>query len=189
MSVDYSDLARAAQAAETQGANYRDQWLRWMVLCSAGGIAVLLTQASQLCSPEYALRALAVSYAGFAVGMLCSWLAFGCRAQESTEFAHHLSSAHNREQAREAANKLPIVFSAPASMSSGMNARRDGLVAQCNTHHNRAEAAWLLVMRWRRFGRVLTVVASLAIVCGIAWVPGYVLYGGRLTPENCATKR
>jgi hypothetical protein len=147
MSNDYSDLARAAHAAEKQGDDYRAQWLRWMVLCSVGGIALLLAQASQLCSPEYALRALAVSYAGFAIGMIFSWAAFGCRAQQNTNFAHHLSCAHNRGQLREAANRIPLTISSPSSIANRENAQRDALIAKSKSYHNQAESTWLLVLR------------------------------------------
>jgi len=189
MVFDYSDLARAAHVAEKQSNDYGKQWLLWMVLCSAGGIGVLLAHASQLCGPEYALRALTVSYAGFAAGMVFSWGAFGCKARESAAFAHHLASSHNREQLREAANKIPTVISTPASMAEQMNAPKDALIAQCNSHHEQAESAWSSVVRWRRSRQTLTIVAGLAIVIAIAWVPAYVSFGGRLTPEHCVSKR
>jgi hypothetical protein len=189
MAIDYSDLARAARAAEEQSNDYGKQWLLWMVLCSAGGIGMLLVQASQLCSPEYALRALAISYVGFAVGMAFSWSAFGCKARESAALADHLASAYNREQFKEAADKIPTFITAPASMAKRMNAPKDALIAQCNSHHERAESAWSSVVRWRQARQILTIVAGLAIVVAIAWVLAYVSFGGRLTPEHCVSKR
>ena len=189
MQTDTTDYIRAALKAEERSNAYAEQWMKWLVLGSAGAIALLLTFSGNLCDPQYALRQLLPAYLGFVVSLATAAISFMTRASQEMSFAEHLAASHNREQLRNAAGVLPTVFSSPSSIAERANKQKEEIVHKLNTHHLQAEHSWSWVKRWRGATRILLAASAICFIIAVAWPGIHVAFGGALSSTQCASKK
>jgi hypothetical protein len=189
MRTDYSDLARAARGAEERSAALFKQWTVWLGLGSAGGVALLLTLIAHLCNPEFALRALLLSYISFVSGLCTAGFALFARSREENARSEHLANSHNREQYRQAAEVIPEIVSSPRHLAAPLNRGRDKVVADVNSSHEKAESAWVRVRRWGYLTKASQILAAVTFVVGVSWPAIHVSLGGKLAPAQCEPKR
>lgn len=189
MATDRSSIVRAAEAETRIGDEHLAQSLKWIVLFACGGLFSLLTFAGQTCDPTYSIRALTISYLAFASALFFGWAAFYAEGVRRTARGSHLASAHNREQYREAANKLPVLFSAPEHYSAEANSERNELIEKCNLSHGRAERAWQVSEKWKLVARACTFAAIFGLIIGTISPLTLAAFDNKLVAEICATKK
>jgi hypothetical protein len=189
MRTDYSDLAHAARGAEERSAAFFKQWILWLGLGSAGGVALLLTLIGHLCNAEFTLRALLPSYISFVSGLCAAGFTLFARSREENARSEHLANSHNREQYRQAAEAMPEILSSPMHVAVPLNRARDKVVADVNSSHGKAESAWIKVRRWSYMSKASQILAAVTFVVGVSWPAIHVSLGGKLTPAHCESKR
>jgi hypothetical protein len=184
---DFSQMAELASRFGVQAQAYRQQWANWLGLGSGGGILALLSFAANLPDPDYALHHLAPGIAAFTVGLISAAPNLLLAAAEATAAEEHFASAATRESMREAIDRMPQQFAAPASLADKLNAPRNKLITEHDSQHAKAERAWTVRQRWRLAVRVATAISAAAFILGVAFPLSAVLNGTKFAPEVQAT--
>ena len=180
MQVDYSDLKQGALEARTRAAQFEKQWMTWLTLASAGGLALMLSFSTGMAHPNHTLLALLPAYFAFLLGMAAAGLSFVTKSKEEMAQSSHSAAVFNREEYRTAADALPTVIASPPRLADEANRDKDAIVAKCNAAHDLAEEAWKLRTRWLWVTRILLATSVTAFVFGVAWPGLFVFFGGDL---------
>lgn len=184
MQVDYSDLKRSAMEARARAAQFERQWMTWLTLASAGGLALMLSFSIGMAHPNYTLLVLLPAYFAFLLGMTAAGLSFATKSKEEMAQSSHSASAFNREEFRTAADALPTAFASPRRLADGANRDKDAIVAKCNVAHDLAEEAWKVRVRWLWLTRILLAISVIAFLFGVAWPGLFVLFGGDMVGSS-----
>lgn len=180
MQVDYSDLKQGALEARTRAAQFEKQWMTWLTLASAGGLALMLSFSTGMAHPNHTLLVLLPAYFAFLLGMATAGLSFATKSREEMAQSSHSASAFNREEYRTAAGALPTVIASPPRLADEANRNKDAIVAKCNAAHDLAEEAWKARVRWLWLTRILLANSVCAFIFGVAWPGLFVFFGGDL---------
>lgn len=177
--IDHSDLLRIVKDFRANSASYQRQFVFWLGVGSAGGIAILLSFATNLPDPDFALDALSPSLIAFSVGTVFAAATILALALRESASATHYGEAFNREQFERAIVSTPQFISSPESIAERMNQNRNKLITQNHLAHSRAEKAWTERHRWQFAYAICVIVSTSGFIVGIAWPIIYLESGGR----------
>jgi hypothetical protein len=180
--IDNSDLKRVVQGFRSESVSYYRQFVIWLGLGSAGAETAFISLAIKLPDPNYTMRTLLLSLWAFFVGMLAAALSALFASFSSSWAGEHFAEANNREGFKEAANKMPEMFSSPQRIADEANQERNRIIDRANKSHQTAEHAWQRHLFWKRARNVTIAISAIAFLVGMAWPIGYVTFGGRLFP-------
>ena len=86
MQFDYSDLKLGTIEARSRTTQFEKQWMTWLTLASAGGLALMLSFSTGMANPNHTLPALLPAYFAFLLGMAAAGLAFATKVKEEMAF-------------------------------------------------------------------------------------------------------
>jgi hypothetical protein len=181
---DNSNLAVLVQDKRSERHAYMKQWILWLGVGSAGGAISLISLSANLPDPDYAFHAFIPALWSFSVGTVMAGLCPLLASLQARAEGAHFAEAHNRDELNQAIRGLPEFFSAPSSMTEGLNKNRNELIEKSKVSHDRAEDAWKQRLCWRGAVIFCLSVSSTAFVIGLIWPLIYLSLGGTLIPHS-----
>jgi hypothetical protein len=177
---DTSQFIEVVRDSRAESVAYFRQWALWLGVGSAGGAIAMISLAANLPDPDFAFQLFVPSLWAFLVGVICAAASQPVAALRAEATGHHFAEAHNREQTRNAAYKLPELIASVQRVADEMNVARDELVRRTNSHHAEAERAWAWRSRWHALLVGLLAISVVAFLVGVASPLVYVSRGGKL---------
>ena len=169
MSIDTFDALRVAQNSHTESTSLQRQLHIWLGLGSAGGALAVVSLATSLPDPAYALEFFLPSLWAFLVGVVAAGGSIFFLALRVMAFGQHHASAHNRESLNDAIRKMPETISSPRRIADNANRDRNKYVERSKSEHLLAEQAWNLQLKYRMAWAACLIVSAVAFVFGFGW--------------------
>ena len=182
MVVTDNNLAELAKEAKSQSDLYLKQLILWLALGSGAGAIAMVSLATQLDDPDYALRFLAPSLWCFLAGVLGAGAGLLFLSKTLAKFAEHLAHASNRASLDNAIAQHPERAAAPRALWEQLNAERLRLISQREEEHRQAERYWTRRSIWRALWLVSMGVSAAGFVAGFAWPLVQITRGHGLIP-------
>lgn len=180
--ADLEDTLRIVQNKQTESAAYLKQLHIWLGAGSAGGAISMVSLASNLDNPAYALHFMHVSLWLFLVGVVTAGMSLFLLSSRLSSMSYHFACAHNREQLNLAINKIPEVISSPPQIAVEANTHRNLLIKQSHREHERAEAAWKNQKTFNIGWGCCIILSAASFVLAFAWLLIKISLGYTLTP-------
>jgi hypothetical protein len=168
MEINNSDAIRVVTEQSADSAAYFRQWILWLGLGSAGAAATFMSLAANACDPNYSFHHLILSFWLFLLGIVSAASSLLLASLRSNASVSHHAAAHNRDQARAAASKLPLIISSPQRIADEMNHTRNQLEERAKKEDAIAELAWRMRSIWNAIVIVLLAISAMSFVVGVA---------------------
>jgi hypothetical protein len=168
MGDDSADAIRVVQNASIENTTLLRQLHVWLGLGSASGAVALVSLATHLPDPAFALVYFIPSLWCFLVGVIMAGASIFFLAMRASAFERHHAAAHNRNDFNDAVEKMPEVFAAPQRLADEANKRRNEYIRRSKSEHERAEGAWNLQRRYRLAWGICLGLSATSFVAGFA---------------------
>ena len=166
---DATNIQSLVDRFSSESFAYLRQLHIWLGVGSASAAIAVVSLATNLPDPGYAIQQLLPSLWCFLIGVVAAALGLFALAMRAESARDHFAAAHNRSQFNIAVRELPEVLSAPLSIAEKANVRRSALKDRSKTEHDRAETAWRHQRRWKIAWVASTTVSAVAFIVGFAW--------------------
>lgn len=169
MKTDISDMQRIVQSKNVESEAYKKQLHIWLGVGSAGGAISLVSLATNLPDPSYAIAFFQLSLWSFLVGVVGAGASLLFLSLYAASLGEHYAAVHNREQLNAAINATPVMISSPPRLADEANKGRDVMIGRSQKEHNQAERAWKFSRWYKGAWATSLAVSALAFIVGFAW--------------------
>lgn len=166
--TDTEDAIRLVQNFTEQSDAYERQLHIWLGAASAGGVLSLLSFASAMPDPTYALKFFMPSLFLFLLGITTAGLSTLALARRAASKGQHFASSGTRDSINEKIRSIPEKFSMPRSLADEMNKPRNDLIRQSQEQHDEAERAWRQQAVWKWLWLTFMSVSCVAFLAGFS---------------------